>query len=917
MKITLGAFSKKVTLVTTAFVLAVSSFAAAIPFLVNQKVYAASETTVVTPVSMQGWEKYGDATMNFVSDPTAFLGTSSLNMSATGGSEYGMLWKDATTSIKASDLNVHYTTKRLAGPIHAAPSYVLLIDRDGDDATVDSFYALYEPAYNKTGSENFDNWNTWQITPASKFWYAGAYGTKPTEVAAYTPLSDLLTYYPNATVQATVLNIGTGNAGWSTLADNVKTADGTVYDFERASIAPCTTTSNLHSASLTAWDMTQTRATGHNTVTTDGLHVWTEGATSTDKAAGYYATDFALAEVGVPNIEFVNFTGGRPSLQLGVDKDANGTWDGYLVYEPWAYGDGKFWSNGSFGITSGMGYNSFGTLNDYLNANPNARVTSIGYSLGSDVLGDATISKLTAGCVDYTFGILAPTLTVTTPAEGASVSTKLNGDKLRIEGVFKDDIKANYATMQLVRNGSSVAIGTLYGYGSVYNPAATYADADGNYIFDLPVPADLPDGEYSLFYIGTDFEGGITARMERKFFIDNTAPNVPNNLRLQVRSTGNFVGQNGWTNRSDVTALWNSNNTEAVTYEYQYWNDVATSPYNSGNRWTTSSATEMYAGTVNQGEGKHYFCVVAIDLAGNRSNCSAPFGFNYDATNPVTNIVVSPVVDGKFTVSGDASDNLSLNRVYVQLVSRVTGLRCGGTTIHLIGQGTNASWSANYDLATLGANCPEGNFAAHVEAADMAGNRGTAGWTENFFVEAPSDNTGDGEDGDGETDPEQGGQEGGDATQNPDTTPTSTPVPAAVVVAPQDTTPDAEIDTADDADSNVSAAGDSDSSNEVSTLSDQDNQKSWSLVNALLTAGIVLGSIMALVGAFGKKQDKDAKSNRVVGLITLIPAIGAAILFFAVEDLSAKMVWLNTWTILVTIIAVLQVALVAKARDNE
>src|SRR5690606_4441084 len=97
----------------------------------------------------------------------------------------------------------------------------------------------------------------------------------------------------------------------------------------------------------------------------------------------------------------------------------------------------------------------------------------------------------------------------------------------------------------------------------------------------------------------------------RTFTVDNNAPNAPNNLRLQVRSTGSFVSNNGWTNKSDVTALWDSNNIEPVTYEYQYWNDVPSSPYNSGNRWTTPSPTESYAGTVNQGDGKHYYCVVA------------------------------------------------------------------------------------------------------------------------------------------------------------------------------------------------------------------------------------------------------------------------------------------------------------------
>lgn len=182
-------------------------------------------------------------------------------------------------------------------------------------------------------------------------------------------------------------------------------------------VQPCSATTTLHTTDLTTWDLSQTRATGHNEIVEDGLYAWTEGATSTDKAAGYYTTDFALEDAGVPAIEFATYTGGRPSLQLGIDKDANGSRDAYLVYEPWAYGDGNYWATAYVGVPAGMGYASFGTLNDYLLANPNARIVQVGYSLGSGVLGEAVISKLTAGCVDYTFGT-AP-VTPVTPGSGS------------------------------------------------------------------------------------------------------------------------------------------------------------------------------------------------------------------------------------------------------------------------------------------------------------------------------------------------------------------------------------------------------------------------------------------------------------------------------------------------------------------
>ncbi|MEO7122090.1 MAG: hypothetical protein ABI400_03020, partial [Lacisediminihabitans sp.] len=105
----------------------------------------------------------------------------------------------------------------------------------------------------------------------------------------------------------------------------------------------------------------------------------------------------------------------------GLDKDGNGTWDGYLVGEPSSYGAGNWWSSKDFGVGSGMGYASFGTLQQYLTANPNARILSIGYSLGSGVLGAATIQSLTFGCTTFTFDYVAPPLkTLSIPADPTS-----------------------------------------------------------------------------------------------------------------------------------------------------------------------------------------------------------------------------------------------------------------------------------------------------------------------------------------------------------------------------------------------------------------------------------------------------------------------------------------------------------------
>ncbi len=208
--------------------------------------------------------------------------------------------------------------------------------------------------------------------------------------------------------------------------------DGTTYTFFQPEMVPCTpdagtTVSNLDS---TGWDFSQTRSQGFNEFVETGLHVYTGvagGSPDPRKAAGYHAIDIALTDVGTPSIEIApGFTGVRPSLQLGFDADGNGTQDAYLVGEPWYYGggdwtqvvngnwdDANFWASGNadFGVGAGGGYASMGTLADYLLANPEARLTSYGYSLGSGVDGDAVIESITVGCSTATFTFELETLT--------------------------------------------------------------------------------------------------------------------------------------------------------------------------------------------------------------------------------------------------------------------------------------------------------------------------------------------------------------------------------------------------------------------------------------------------------------------------------------------------------------------------
>jgi hypothetical protein len=194
-------------------------------------------------------------------------------------------------------------------------------------------------------------------------------------------------------------------------------------------IGQCDSTGATLFTSLADWTMTETRATGHNDLVDGGLHVWTEGATSTDKAAGYYPASFDLKDAGSGFGVTATGTGSaQPSLQMLVDLDGNGSPEGYLVAEP-VYGADTLWLSSNWThidlsaaptTVNGGGTGKGGTANAWLAAFPNAHVSAIGYSLGSGVLGDWTITAITAGCHVYTFdrpeapAIPTPTTVTTT-----------------------------------------------------------------------------------------------------------------------------------------------------------------------------------------------------------------------------------------------------------------------------------------------------------------------------------------------------------------------------------------------------------------------------------------------------------------------------------------------------------------------
>ena len=206
------------------------------------------------------------------------------------------------------------------------------------------------------------------------------------------------------------------------------------------------------------WNHHDTRSTGKVDYVSGGVRLHTTDSanpsSSQNKVTVYRdITPTPLAQFGEPSVTFASGgTGVKPSMQVGVDVDGNGTWDGYLVGEPDSYGAHNWWVNKpGFNVPSGMGYTSFGSWANFVAANPNAKVIELGLSLGSGVLGDWTVTNLTAGCTSYTFNYVAPPVVV---APSATIDSVCAADGTDVTAHLVAGTNNN--TFQILINGVKV-----------------------------------------------------------------------------------------------------------------------------------------------------------------------------------------------------------------------------------------------------------------------------------------------------------------------------------------------------------------------------------------------------------------------------------------------------------------------------
>lgn len=610
--------------------------------LFSFKLVNAATTTIVTGdtssgENQPGWLFNRDASTStpfeFNSDAPS-IGTGSLYVKPIGSNPADKMVAENFLATNVSDVNsVSYDFKIGSGgdATDKVHFYMNVYANFGSSSPTKFYDCRYNvvPTVGSTAGFTTVTFDPNQSYPVAK------HGTSPYNCPASPAAMNIDS--PGSKIRMFSLNVGDTTAsdtGLDGYLDNVKvntiSAD-TIYDFEPVptpTVAACSVTTGVHTTDLAAWDLSQTRATGHNALVADGLHIWTEGTTSTDKAAGYYATDFPLSGLGdqtiAGSIEYVSTMGITPGLQLVTDFDNNGTVDGILVGES-VYGN-NWWLTGSSAQFvkddapnngGGNGSQWYGSPNEWLSKFPDANVKNIGYSLGSGVHGDGVIKKITLGCVEYTFERVVPAPTLVYPANNSTINASSP-----IANDWEDVADADSYIYQSynVNSGGSCNLSDIRFTGS-YTASETNSRSiadDLTFCWRVKAVAGGVESEWSELW---------------KVTIDNTAPDAP------VHQT---PVNNAFINFNDFYFEW-TDVSGAVEYEFQ----SATSPATDGNgalttgvwnnkahggpdrNYLTSSNIHSYGAN-----GAWYWQVRAIDAAGNKSGWTTPWKVTIDMVTP-------------------------------------------------------------------------------------------------------------------------------------------------------------------------------------------------------------------------------------------------------------------------------------------
>ncbi len=434
-----------------------------------------------------------------------------------------------------------------------------------------------------------------------------------------------------------------------------------------------------------------------------------------------------------------------------------------LVYEPYWNGTvntagdwqtwntldgGKFWSTTTVaGFTNGSGGAPFYTIDQVKSAHPNAKITSVKLNIGTynpDWVVRADGLNFNGTVYDFEPAanpiVSGENFNTHNDADykGINVGFNINNDfgtvsAIKVELFKNADLLVtnnhNSALLNLVNVSGERTLSTPF----IITPG-TYTETYWNLGSRAWAPTDKPT---KAVVTVTGINGTRTTELSPLtepnswLFEGLFPPQAPINLSLKETVSGTAIINNGYTNKDQVTAAWQPAADETPdSYKYTYWNDVATSSYNSANPWIMPTGATSYAGTVNQGEGLHHFAVRAVK-GSDESELSSTHSFTYDITKPQVELTTPSVnAVNPTTLSVQATDNFALKTVTANIYNATNT----GSVIKSCSATATPAQTNNYTL-----NCPinglaEGTYTIRFNARDMATNISTTK-TSTFIID--------------------------------------------------------------------------------------------------------------------------------------------------------------------------------------
>ncbi|WP_306466064.1 adventurous gliding motility protein AgmC [Corallococcus exiguus] len=281
---------------------------------------------------------------------------------------------------------------------------------------------------------------------------------------------------------------------------------------------------------------------------------------------------------------------------------------------------------------------------------------------------DAAGNTSTPDSSTFTVDLTAPTVAISSPADGAIIGT-------------------NTVTVTGTSTGAT-SVTLTYG-GTNYGPIPV--DASGNWSYALPVT--LPEGPNTVTAVSTDAAGNTSTTATSTFTVDLTVPTVA------ISTPGNGTS----VNTATVTVTGTTTNATSVTLTFEGASYGPVTVDASGN-WS-------YALPGPLAEGSYTVTAVSTNGAGTNS-ATATSTFTVDLTPPT--VAISTPVDGS-TVN---TPNVT-----------VTGTSTGATSVTLTYNGTDygpipVDGSGNWSYP-LPVTLPEGPITVTATSTDAAGNTST------------------------------------------------------------------------------------------------------------------------------------------------------------------------------------------------